>query len=131
MSRGWLIVLCGYLALWQPMTFAAEATGAMGTLSMRGPGGVMELIVHGCITAIAVAAAWALWIGNPSAPRMAEIAVACCTLAVLQSLIWSRLPHDVPPGHQLPIALIAITHATGWIVYLRKSRRVRSLYWSS
>jgi hypothetical protein len=129
--RGWLILLCGYLALWQPLTFAAEVTGAMGTLGMRGPAAVIELGVHGCITAFAVAAAWGLWIGNPNAPAMAEAAVACCALEVLQSLAWSRLPHDIPPGDRLPIALAAITHATGWIVYLRKSRRVRSLYWSS
>jgi Protein of unknown function (DUF2569) len=130
MARGWLLLLCGYLALWQPLTFAAEATGAMETLTMRGPVAVVELMAHAAITAFAVAAAWALWNGNPNAPAIAEAAVACCTLEVLQSLSWSRLPHDVAPGDRWPIALAAITHATGWIVYLRKSRRVRSLYWN-
>ena len=129
--RGWLIVLVGYLAVWQLLTYAAEVTVAMGTLSMRGPIAVIELGVHGCITAFAVAAAWGLWIGNPNAPAMAEAAVVCCALEVLQSLTFSRLPHDIAPGDRLPIALVTITHATGWIVYLRKSRRVRSLYWSS
>ena len=113
------------------MTFAAELTSAMETLAMRGALGVIELLAHGCVTAFAVAGAWGLWIGNPSAPAMAEVAVACCTLEALQSLTWSRLPHNIAPGDRLPIALAAMTHATGWIVYLRKSRRVRSLYWSS
>ena len=126
-----MILLCAYLGLWQPMTFAAEVTGAMGTLSMRGPVAVIELVVHGCITAFAVAAAWGLWIGTPNAPAVAQAAVACCAIEVLQSLGWSRLPHDIPPGDRLPFALVAITHATGWIGYLRKSRRVRSLYWTS
>lgn len=130
MARGWLVLLCGYLALWQPLAFAAEATGAMETLAMRGPLAVIELLAHAAITAFAVAAAWALWIGNPSAPTMAEIAVVCCTAAVVQSLSWSLLPHDIAPGDRLPSALAAITHATGWIVYLRKSRRVRSLYFN-
>lgn len=130
MVRGWLLLLCGYLAVWQPLTFAAEATGAIETLPMRGPVAVIELLAHGGITAFAVAAAWALWIGNPNAPAMAEVAVGCCAVVVVQSLSWSLLPHDIAPGDRLPIALAAITHATGWIVYLRKSRRVRSLYWN-
>src|SRR5690242_17531724 len=130
MARGWLLLLCGYLAIWQPLTFAAEATGAMETLAMRGPVAVIELMAHAGITAFAVAAAWALWIGNPNAPAMAEAAVVCCTVAVVQSLRWSLLPHDVGPGDHVPIALAAIAHATGWIAYLRKSRRVRSLYFN-
>ena len=129
--RGWLIVLCGYLGLWQPLTFAAEVTGAWGSLAMRGPIAVIELVAHGCVTAFAVATAWGLWIGNANAPKAAGVAVGWCALEVLQSLSWSRLPHNVAPGDRLPIALAAMTHATGWIVYLRKSRRVRSLYWSS
>ena len=129
-ARDWLLVLCGYLAVWQPLTFAAEVTGTIGTLTMRGPAAVIELGIHACITAFAVAVAWGLWIGNPNAPAMAEAAVACCTMEVLQSLSWSRLPHDIAPGDRMPIALAAIAHATGWIVYLRRSRRVRSLYWN-
>jgi hypothetical protein len=128
---GWLLALCGYLAVWQPVAFAAEVTNTLGSLSMRGPLGLIELATHASVTALAVAAAWALWIGNPAAPAMAEIAVACCAIEVVQALYWTRLPHDVMPGDRLPIAAVALTHAAGWIAYLRKSRRVRSLYSSS
>ena len=126
--RGWLLALCGYLAVWQPLSFASEVSAAIGTLSMRGPAAVIELATHAVMTALAVAAAWGLWIGNPIAPAMATIAVGCCAMEVVQALYWTRLPHDVTPGDRLPIALIAVTHATGWILYLRKSRRVQSLY---
>jgi hypothetical protein len=109
------------------MSFAAEATSTLQTLGMRGPAGVLELLVHAAVAAIAVAAAWGLWIGNPGAPTMAEVAMGLCAAASVQSLYWTRLPHDVTPGDRLPLAILAIAHATGWILYLRKSRRVRSL----
>jgi hypothetical protein len=128
MPGGWLLLLCAYLGIWQPVSFAAESSLALGSVSMRGTIGVLELTVHAAITAIAVAAAWALWIRNPNAPRMAEIALVGGALATVQTLSFSRLPHDVVPGARLPIALFAIAHATGWIVYLRRSRRVRSYY---
>lgn len=126
-SRGWLLVLCAYLAVWQPLTFAAEVTASMDTLGMRGLAGVLELVAHGAVTALAVAAGWGLWIENPGAGALAEIAIPAVAAAVVQSLYWTRLPHDVMPGDRLPLAIVAMAHATGWMIYLRKSRRVRSL----
>ena len=127
MARGWLLILCAYLALWQPMSFASEVTATLPTLGMRGSAGVLELVAHAAVAAIAVAAGWGLWVGNTGAPRMAEIAVVLCAAAAVQSLYWTRLPHDVMPGDRLPLAVLAMAHATGWMMYLRKSRRVRSL----
>ena len=123
----WLLILCAYLLVWQPMSFAAEVTATLQTLGMRGPVAVLELLAHAAVVAFAVAAGWGLRIGNPSAPGMAEIALVFCAAASVQSLYWTRLPHDVIPGDRLPLAVLAMAHATGWIMYLRKSRRVRSL----
>jgi hypothetical protein len=128
MSRPWLLsLLCAYLAVWRPLSFAAEVTATLGTLGMRGPAGATELIAHAVVVAFAVAAGWGLWVGNPGAPAMAEIAVGLCAAASIQSLYWTRLPHDVVPGDRLPLAILAIAHATGWMIYLRKTRHVRSL----
>ena len=126
-SRGWLLLLCAYLAAWQPLKLASEVSATLGSLGMRGLAGVVELAVHAAITAFAVAAGWGLWIGNPKAPVFAEIAVAACAVASVQSLYWTRLPANTMPGDRLPLAIAAMAHAAGWMVYLRKSRRVRSL----
>jgi hypothetical protein len=32
------------------------------------------------------------------------------------------------PGERLPLSIVAIAHAAGWIAYLRTSRRVRIDY---
>ena len=118
--------MCGYLCVWQPLRLASEVSATLGTLGMRGPAGVAELSAHAAVAAFAVAAGWGLWIGNPKAPLFAEIALVACALARVQALYWTRLPANTMPGDRLPLAIVAIAHAAGWMAYLRKSRRVRS-----
>ena len=128
MPRGWLLLLCVFLFVWEPLRFAADLTGVAGTIAMRGGLGVLELAAHAAVAAVAVAAAWALWIRNPHAPVLAAVAVAASAVVSVQSIWWSRLPSNVVPGEGMPMSVVAIAHAAGWITYLRKSRRVRAVY---
>jgi hypothetical protein len=124
---GWLLLLSAYLAVWRPLTFASEVTATLGSFAMRGPAGAAELFAHAVVAAIAFAAGWGLWIRNPNAPALAEVALAACAAASIQSLYWTWLPHNTMPGDRLPLAVLAVAHAAAWIVYLRRSRRVREL----
>lgn len=124
--RGWLLLLCGFLFTWEPLRLATELSGSLGTMGMRGIAGVVELGAHAAIAALAVAAAWALWIQNPQSPALASMALAASAATTVQTLYWSRLPGNAVPGEQLPLSILAIAHAAGWIIYLRKSRRVRA-----
>ena len=128
MPRGWLRVLCVFLFVWEPLRVATEFSGSIGTIGMRGAAGVAELGVHAAIAAIAVAAAWGLWIRNPHSPTLASIALGASAAATIQTLYWSRLPGNAVPGEKLPLSILAIAHAAGWITYLRRSRRVRAVY---
>ena len=123
----WLLLLCGYLAVWQPLTLAAEVTATLGSLAMRGPVGVAELVAHALVAAVAFAAGWGLWSGNPNGPALAEIALTAGAAATVQSLYWTWLPRNTMPGDRLPLSVVAIAHAVAWIVYLRRSRQVGSL----
>jgi uncharacterized protein DUF2569 len=125
---GWLLPLCVFLFVWEPRKFAGELGASLGTMSMRGPGAVVELLAHAAVAALAVAAAWALWIGNPRAPALAVVALAASAVTAVQSLYWSWLPGHTMPGDHLPLALVAVAHAAAWIAYLRISRRVRTTY---
>jgi hypothetical protein len=121
---GWLLILCLYLGAWQPLNFAAELSASLGSLAMRGPAGVAELSAHAVVAALAVAAAWGLWVGNPAAPALAPFAVAASAAASVQSLYWTWLPHNIMPGDRLPLAVLAVAHAACWTIYLRRSKSV-------
>ena len=127
-KHGWLLPLCVFLFVWEPRKLAGEIGASLGTMSMRGPGAVVELVAHAAVAALAVSAAWALWIGNPRAPAIAVAALAASAATAVQSLYWSSLPGQTMPGDHLLLALVAIAHAAAWIAYLRISRRVRATY---
>jgi hypothetical protein len=128
MPGGWLLVLSVFLFVWEPLRFADDLTGSLGTLAMRGTPGVVELAAHAATAIVAASAAWGLWVRNPNAPILASIAVAASSMVTIQSLYWTYLPGNAVPGEQLPLSILAIAHAAGWIAYLRKSRRVRIVY---
>jgi hypothetical protein len=62
------------------------------------------------------------------APAFAAVALVSSAGAAVQSLYWSVLPRDTPPGTRTALAAAAIAHAAAWMTYLRKSRRVRAAY---
>lgn len=126
MPRRWLLVLSVVLIGWEPIQLAREFSATLGSFSMRGPAAPLELLVHAAVAAVAVASGRALWIQNPDAPRFAAFALAASAARAIQSLYWSSLPSQTMPGDRLPLALGAAAHAAGWIVYLRRSRRVRA-----
>jgi hypothetical protein len=128
MPRGWVLLLCVFLFVWEPLRFAGDFLGSMGTLAMRGTPGVVELAAHAATAIVSAAAGWGLWVRNPRAPMLASIAVAASAAATIQSLYWSYLPGNAVPGERVPLSMVAIAHAAGWIAYLRKSRRVRIDY---
>ncbi len=119
MRRHWpLYVLALFLFFWEPLRVAGEFTQSLSTIGMRGGLAVAELIVHATVAAIAVAAAWSLWNGAGHGPAMAIVALILSAAVSVQSLYWSRLPHQTPPGAQLPLATIAVAHAAAWVAYL-------------
>jgi hypothetical protein len=127
MPRGWLTLLAVFLLVWVPLQFSAELTATLGTISMRGPWAVLELAAHAGVAALSFAAGWALWVGNRPGPTFAMMALPAYAAYSVQSLYWSVLPGQTMPGDKLPKAIIAVVHAMVWMVYLRRSRRVRAM----
>jgi len=128
MPRGWLLVLSAFLLVWEPLRIAADFEGSIGTLGMRGPWAIAELLAHAAVAALCVASGWALWSANPAGPRLAVYALAGSAAVSVQSLYWSALPHETVPGERLPFAILAIVNAACWMMYLKRSRRVRAIF---
>jgi hypothetical protein len=116
-------LLCIALFLWRPLDFAIELLQTLPSLAMRGARGAIELLFHGVVAAIAMAAIRALWAEVPAARRLAAVAVMASALASVQSLYWSVLPRQTMPGDERWLAILAIIHAAFWLAWLKTSRR--------
>jgi hypothetical protein len=114
-----LYVLAVFLFVWEPLRLAGDITQSLPTIGMRGGLAVAELLAHAVIAAVAVAAARSLWNDADHGPLLATVAVLLSAAASVQSLYLSRLPQHTPPGAHLPFAILAMAHATAWVVYLR------------
>jgi hypothetical protein len=124
---GWVGVLCVVLLVWRPLAFAVQLPATLPSMGMRGAAGVAELLFHGLVAALSVAAARALWGALPIGPPLAAAALVGSAAAAVQSLYWSVLPHQTMPGDELPLAAGAVLHAGAWLVYLARSRRIREM----
>ena len=120
MPRGWLLLLCAFLAVWVPTNFAAELVTTLPSLGYRGTAAVVELFVHGVAAALAMAAAWAMLTAHPDAERFAMLAVIVATAIAIQDLFWSSLPSQTKPGDEWPIAAAYVANGALWVAYLRR-----------
>jgi hypothetical protein len=122
-----LVILFLILFVWSPASFAAELSATLPSIHMRGPLAIAELFAHGVVTAVCVTAGWALLNRQPHGPALARIALVGSAAVSAQSLYWSVLPSQTPPGSELPLAALAAAHAAVWLVYLHHSSRIRAM----
>ena len=125
--RGWLLLLCILLTVWNPATFAVEAAGRVGTGVPLSWTALAVLIVRLLVTGIGVAGGLALWHKRPGAVQLAKGSLALSAIEVVLRLPV-RSGFSVPPGLRLPLALTLILFNAAWYLYLEKSRRVRATY---
>lgn len=122
MGTAWLALLCLLLVAWYPLNFAAELLKTLPSIGLRGPIAAIELLGHGLVVALCVAAGLSLWNGHPHGLGFARVALVLVALAAVQSLYWSLLPNATMPGDELPLALFAIMHSALWLLYLHRTR---------
>ena len=122
-----LVLLCFILFAWTPVNFAAEVTATLPSIEMRGPLAIVELCAHGAAAVLSVAAGWSLWNGRAHAPGLARLALVMAAGVSVQSVYWSLLPRQTPPGSELPLAALAVAHAALWLLYLQRSARIRAM----
>ena len=126
MRRRLVSLLAVFLFLWEPLRVSSELLMSYSSLSMRGPAAVVELIAHGIVAAIAVAAARSLWDGAPHAATLARAAVVLSAATTIQSLYWTRLPRQTTPGDEPIFAAAATLHSAAWLIYLGRRGAQRS-----
>ena len=122
-----LFLLCVVLFVWAPASFAAELGTTLPSLWMRGPLALFELGAHGLVTALSVAAGWALWLRRPHGPPLARAALIGLAVVGVQSVYWSVLPTQTPPGSELPLAALSVGHTALWLLFLHRAAVIRSI----
>jgi hypothetical protein len=126
--RGWLLLLCLLLAIWNPATLAVTAAGRIGTAVPPSTLVLVLLAVRLVVTGIGVAAGMALWHKRVGAVRLAKMSLVLSAVEIVGRLSTRDGLSEAPPGTRLPLAIALIVFNAAWYMYLEKSRRVRVTY---
>jgi hypothetical protein len=105
-----------------PLTFAIELVATLPTLTARGLPAMIELAIHGIVTALCAAGAIALRSGAPFARTLVVWGLVGAAVTGIQSLVFTWLPRDNAPGTILP--LMALQAAVAGMALLFVKRRV-------
>src|SRR5918993_2851111 len=116
-------VVAALLVFLEPLRFAAEALTVLPTISYRGALAIVELIVHGMVAALSAAAGLALWNGSPDGARLARVAILAVTARSIQSLTWTVLPNNTPPGSEWLSGAVTIVTSVIAVLALRRASR--------
>ena len=123
--RGWLLVLCVLLLVWQPFSLALTTAETLEGLSLRGPGLAIILIVRLLAAGLGIAAGIALF-----QRQMGAVSIAKASLlfsAAVDVLIYATpyYPNNRPPGDAMIVLMISLAYYAIWFAYLSRSKRVK------
>jgi len=124
----WLTALCALLLVWHPISFALTASAAIDALSRRGlPLGLL-LAARVGVTGLGVAAGLSLAGRKPAAVGLTTVALISSALVDLITYTTPYFPNNRVPGDTPIYIAWSLLYHTGWLVYLRTSKRVRELF---
>jgi len=125
---GWLLVLCLWLLVWEPVSSALVASNSLSTLSARGPTLAVALAALTVTTAFGVAAGIALLARRGPAVAMGKAAIILSALLSVVIYTSSYYPSNRMPGDEKFYVAISLTYHSAWLAFLFLSRRVRNTY---
>jgi len=82
----------------------------------------VELVAHGGVAALCAAAGLGLWNRAPDGRRLAMVAVVVSLFRTAQSLYWSALPRNTPPGDEPWLLAGTLLAALAAMLVLRSRR---------
>jgi hypothetical protein len=125
---GWLLLLCRLLVVFHPLSLAATAAGAMGSLSARGTAVVSILALRLAVVGFGMAAGRALQNLQPNAVLLAKAALVASAATDVFMYTTPYFPNNRPPGDTIYYVAATIAYHAAWLIYLSRSRRVRETF---
>ena len=123
--RGWLLVLCVLLLVWQPFSLALTTAETLEGLSLRGPGLAIILIVRLLAAGLGIAAGISLFQRTAGAVSIARASLVFS--AAVDVLVYATpyYPNNRPPGDATLVLVVSLAYYAVWFAYLARSKRVR------
>jgi hypothetical protein len=126
--RGWLLVLCALLLVWQPLSLGLTMAGLVDELSLRGPGLAVILLARVLAAGLGIAAGLALFQVRPGAVTIAKASLVYSAIVDVTVYATPYSPSNRPPGDATIILVASIVYYGVWFGYLTRSKRVRATY---
>jgi hypothetical protein len=126
--RGWLLLFCGLLLVWQPISLALTMSGLMDELSSRGAGLGLILLMRLLGAGLGIAAGLALFQIKPGAVSMAKASLIFSAVVDIVVYVTPYSPNNRPPGDATIVLAASIIYYAVWFAYLTRSERVKATY---
>jgi hypothetical protein len=123
--RGWLLVVCVVLLVWQPAQFAFAASTAIEAVRVRGAGVIVVLLARLIVTALGAAAGFAIMRRRQAAIVMSIGALVAIAIADVLVELTSFFPSNRVPGDAPLYAAASAAFNGGSALYMARSARVR------
>lgn len=126
--RGWLLVLCALLLVWQPLNLGMTMAGVVDELSRRGPGLAVILLARLLAAGLGIAAGLSLFQVKPGAVTIAKASLVYSAIVDVIVYATPYSPNNRPPGDATIILVASLVYYGLWFGYLTRSKRVRATY---
>jgi len=124
---GWLLLFCIMLLVWQPISLALVASAGLDSLEVRGTPAVLLLLIRITVAALGIAAGLAILRRRPGAVWLAKISLVVSAVADVLVYTSGYFPSNLRPGDAPFAVALSLAYYTAWMVYLLRSKRVRTL----
>jgi hypothetical protein len=125
---GWLLLLCRLLIIFQPLSLAVSAAGALGAVAVRGAPVALVLVLRLLVVALGVAAGRALQAQRSGAVALARVALVVSAATDVFVYTTPYFPSNRIPGDTIYYVVASLAYHAAWLTYLFQSRRVRNTY---
>jgi len=124
--RGWLLVLCVLLLVWQPFNLALTMSGMLDELSLRGPGLAAILVARLIAAGLGIAAGLSLLQRKPGAISIAKASLVFSAAVDVLAYATPYSPNNRPPGDATLILVASLAYYAVWLAYLVRSKRLKT-----
>ena len=126
--RGWLLVLCVLLLIWQPLSLGLAASSVLEALPIRGLSLALVLTLRLLVAAMGIAAGLALIAQRGAAVTLAKAALGASAAADVFVYSTPYYPSNRLPGDTVWFIAVSLAYHGIWLAYLFRSTRVRNTY---